>query len=1314
MQRTCSRLTATLLGWCQILKQRRKVERSAVVQYVIGTHICAEEKFEPRIPMPVDETAIRQWADRHECRRNLPLLVRRLIRETTPSLSSLRFPGNEAIDLPGLDGQCEAEYATAWVPQGRSVWEMGCNQEPRAKADGDYKKRTAETPQDEREESSFIFVTPRRWNTKDEWQEERRQEGFWSAVHVYDAIDIETWLEEAPATSRWLGELLGVASLGLLTPQEWWRKWSTASVPPISMRLVATRRHNETNTLLKKLRDGDHVVPVQADDRSEAIAFVVAALIESDALDLLDRTLVVTSGGVKIPTVGASRLIAIADVPEGQEADFGDRRNVTIVRAYSRGRVDVQDSVQLSHVPSQTFRSELEAMGLAEDEAEILARKTGHSVPVLRRQLSPDPEVRRPVWARDRVSAKQLLPFALAGSWVEREHFHDDTVLQLLGEFADGETERVRDALLTLDDAPIAKYGNVNVVVSQLDALFAIGPYIERTDLDRFFQLVPELLGERDPALDLPQDQWWMANVLGKGRSYSGALLSGLGDTLCILAIHGAEICGNRLQIDLAYRANQVVRALMQNANEERWLSIRGHLRTLAEASPNTFLDCLEEELRRPEPAIHAIMGTTGGPSSGECLRTNLLWALELLAWHPMYFSRAAGVVCDLQRFEIKDNWSNSPISTARSLFRAWLPATSLGVPERMCVLRNLAKQFRSAVINVCISLLPDGGQGFAIKPARPQWRALEQEVPVPTNIDVRDAAIEASRLLLDLIPFNKVELEKLLEIAPRLHPDDFSRLVGEIERWAIDADEEEKAELRHDLRRREVMRAYQDGKDGDDLVVSLRRIETALQPVTATARHRWLFESGYVEWRSLVEDEGEGRLSWQEREARVRQKRVEAIREIQEELGEDQAFEFSLGVKQPDLVAQVLVPPDASPEIGAKWVARVLEHQPSEAANTFLRQVLWTAGWNDLRAVLSILRKNGTLKNAAVRHRLAEHLPGRAPGWSAAEELGNDVAATYWSTVSIRIWDDTPSEEIEYAIGKLLDAQRPRSAFAATGLWPDRLSPEQWERILQGIAYGQEPDGVLPSAYHLDEVLKRLDEADNISDERIATLELPFVPLLCSYGHRHHERTLAVHRELARDPSLFVQLLCWHYHRRDGRDDPGQQGVTPERQKFLAELAYHALEGWNKLPGLNKDGDIIEKDFIAWAEEAMRQAAEADRKEVAETHFGALLARFARRRPWEDWLPLTILDFLDRAENGGLREKFDLGVRNARGVTTRGPYDGGEQERRLAGRYRELAARHGNSHPRVSALLISIAKGYEWDARREDERAAVGERWHP
>ncbi len=288
------------------------------------------------------------------------------------------------------------------------------------------------------------------------------------------------------------------------------------------------------------------------------------------------------------------------------------------------------------------------------------------------------------------------------------------------------------------------------------------------------------------------------------------------------------------------------------------------------------------------------------------------------------------------------------------------------------------------------------------------------------------------------------------------------------------------------------------------------------------------------------------------------------------------------------------------------------------------------------------------------------------------------------------------------------------RSAFSAVSPWRNKLPATRWVDILQAVVRGEEPDGPFPSSGSLDEVFQLLDADVAISGDQIANLELPFMKLLCSYGHRDHERTLALHRRLAREPELFVELLCWRYTRRDGADEPEREELSAERCKFLAKLAYHSLEGWNNVPGCDADGAMSPDDFIAWADSALRLAADAERKEVSEIHFGALLARMARRRSWDDWLPDVILEYLDRSECAALRERFCMGVRNARGVTTRRRYDGGEQERGLAEHYRELAARYGNSHPRLSESLLSIAERYERDARQEDEWAAVRERWPP
>ena len=370
---------------------------------------------------------------------------------------------------------------------------MGCKQNARGKANDDYAKRTEEISQAERENIDFVFVTPRRWNSKDAWVTEKRTESAWASVRAYDAIDLETWLEEAPVTARWLGEKLGIASPGLKTPLEWWKGWATASQPPLLTKIVSTRRHNEQENLLEQLRVKKGIISVQAEDQAEAVAFVVATLIEANAHDLLDKTLVATSSEVRIPA-RSNHLIVVADVGEGADLDLGDRTNLTVVRAYPKGRLDVCEPLLLSHVPAEAFRAALQEMGLSFNKAENLALEVGHSVPVLRRRLSGDPDIRRPPWARDRASAKRLLPFALAGSWVGCEKMEDETILQLLGNFQDSQVEAIREELIALDDAPVARYGHVNVVVSQRAALFATGRYVETEDLDRFFELLPEVL----------------------------------------------------------------------------------------------------------------------------------------------------------------------------------------------------------------------------------------------------------------------------------------------------------------------------------------------------------------------------------------------------------------------------------------------------------------------------------------------------------------------------------------------------------------------------------------------------------------------------------------------------------------------------------------------------------------------------------------------------------------------------------------------------------------------------------------------------
>ena len=146
-------------------------------------------------------THLDRWADTELASRHLPLLVRKLIRKTIRDLTKLNIPANEQTVRPGFDGMVECEVGNQFVPSGKSVWEMGTNQNPKSKADRDIALRTQQVSSTRRAETTFVFVTPRPWHAKDEWAEEMARQGGWKGVVVLDSNDLEHWLDFVPTST---------------------------------------------------------------------------------------------------------------------------------------------------------------------------------------------------------------------------------------------------------------------------------------------------------------------------------------------------------------------------------------------------------------------------------------------------------------------------------------------------------------------------------------------------------------------------------------------------------------------------------------------------------------------------------------------------------------------------------------------------------------------------------------------------------------------------------------------------------------------------------------------------------------------------------------------------------------------------------------------------------------------------------------------------------------------------------------------------------------------------------------------------------
>ena len=152
----------------------------------------------------LDPKDIENWADRHSAKGQFPRLVRKLLRATLSDRNPIiHMPSGSSVNLSGWDGIVEVERGNSWAPDGVSGWELTCDKDIAGKANENYKKRTIEPDTIDIKSSTFVFVTPRRWNGKRSWVTERCQEGLWRDVRAYDADVLVDWLEQSEKVMEW-------------------------------------------------------------------------------------------------------------------------------------------------------------------------------------------------------------------------------------------------------------------------------------------------------------------------------------------------------------------------------------------------------------------------------------------------------------------------------------------------------------------------------------------------------------------------------------------------------------------------------------------------------------------------------------------------------------------------------------------------------------------------------------------------------------------------------------------------------------------------------------------------------------------------------------------------------------------------------------------------------------------------------------------------------------------------------------------------------------------------------------------------------
>ncbi|GLQ28071.1 hypothetical protein GCM10007927_28740 [Sulfitobacter pacificus] len=1264
----------------------------------------------PYVPpfLGVKANDITQWSESIPSRTRFAVFLRMLVHSTCGSLSLVDFPGNDDGERPGWDGLVESDEGNPWIPIGKSGWEFGTNSGYTSKATKDYNKSVKALTAVERKEMTFVFVTPHRWKNKEQWVEERRSKGHWKDVRVLDASNLEQWVEQSLPAQTWFANETGREYEGTLSLDRCWTKWNADCEPSFTTDLFDEAISTTGKRLADRVvKNPDRTARLAADSIEEGLAFL-HALFNSDEGDLArlrDRVIVFTQPGAIAKLAAKTSTfvpVVISREVEKELSETGLRLGGIVIAP--RTTEGVEADIILEPLSSEAFRQGLEKMGLGRDETSRLSNESGRSLTVLRRRLSTSDAIRTPDWSNQNELAKFLFPFLLAGAWNIRNEADCIVLCQLAGVDGYQEVENHLAKLLNLNSPPVWAIGSFRGVVSKIDALYAICRWVSADDLRRFFEVADLVLSERDPSLDLPEEDRWAAHIYDKTRDISASLRDGIADSLALLAMHGKSLFLKRTGVNPEALCANAVRELLEPLTADTLESQTSDLPIYAEAAPDAFLSILEKDLKTSDPVVFSIVRPAQSGLFGGTPRTGLLWALENLAWSPRHLPRVVEVLAILSKIRLDDNWVNKPAESLRSIFRSWLPQTAANLKQRISLLKRLISDHPDVAWTICSAEL-DASPGFASPNHKPRWRddafgygdgATNKERNEFVIFCIESALTwprYTTEVLLDLIGF-----EDFLS-------DEHNIKMWEVVRdWSSKASDEDRAALREKIRttsRRTLRRKKREGRDAEsDTRRSKLARDTykALEPRDLIQKHSWLFRK---HWVPEAWDEIEDDVDYRKRDERIQKLRVEAVREIYASRGFLGLIELASLGEASWIVGRCVGSILTTPKHRSDFVLFVSSTDP--LPDSFLLRQLVGGFFAEIGSEKSckIITKFGAQIDEDKRLALYRSAPFEMTTWSEVDQLNPQLQDAYWRTVDPN-WMHHSEEDLRFAVSKLLEKKRPAAGFQLVYLDLKSVTSDQLYQLLLDMTTSEEDRGAIQSTegYSIKKAIKLLSERNSHSQSELALLEFRYLALF----RGEKEEATNLEKEVSENPNIFCDAVEMAFKRDDRTSDKDDV----ENLEAMASNAYRLLDTLKRIPGSGDNGIVDAKHLEDWIVEARRLCSQKGRLDIADYRIGELLSHAGEGLDGV-WPCESVRAVMDRLMTDSMARGFYIGTKNSRGAHFRG--EGGTQERDLATKYEMWASSMEYDHPNTALALRRIVDSYLGQAEYEDNEAAIRKR---
>jgi hypothetical protein len=1233
-----------------------------------------------------------------------------------------RIPHGDQVGQPGADGILiiEGESDHQFVPSGISLWEFGTS-DPKGKAESDFegnsKKPGAEkkladafsniesdiTP----DKATFVFVTRKPWGKAKDWIKAKRKSSNWKDIRVYDAVDLEKWLEQCFAVMLWFAEVCGLPAEGFYDAEQYLRKLGIQFDVPLAPDIILAGRNKENENVVKMLTQSNQPFGVCGESVEEAAAFLAAsAITKKDILTEIPPLIFADcKANLKLLATFNDPLVivpldseALYKVKELSQSDW----RVIMPDVSKAGLKTNQDKIVLGSCKRESIEKYIiESMGFSEHRARQIARNTKGSLAALLWILGSGP-IAIPRWAT-RKDATTHASLMLAGSWIG----NNKSDLQIIEKLAQKEYRDIETLLQSalLPEGPWIHQGVEWLCASKDFVWSQLAQKITETMLQDFYEIVTDVLGENDPALELKPSERYMASILGKVRKYSSSLRGGLVDSLARLPIARSDCQG---WVDKTIRD---LLAPKRSDDHNSWLSLVDVYSELAEAAPDIFLSLLGEILNQDPKFFFAdtsdkteFLGTTSP-------HVYLLWALERLAWQHEYFSRVLLTLAKLAENSPEAVSGNNAMNSLVTILLPWSPQHNEKMSDAAQALEFLYRTFPNVAWEVAVKLLPTS-HGVTSPNPKPEYRGEvnDSQLTFKEYWEFVHLVVEKMAVWTES---NPKRLADLINAYPELQRgwDELGEIViavlnkANTETW----NDKDKVIVKSALDN--LISRHRECSDADwalpeEILKNLDGIRDKYVPSDLVLLYQPYFTWDPNDPEAPKERYGDIWDNW------LNDKRIQAALEVYKQKGLEGLFRLSTEVTLPGYVGEAT----ASLSLKEDEIVGLLEQTLSISPDQYYNNNLLQFGrafvfafhikakdtWFEDIMALEIRWTPVMYANLSLSVIASEEL------WKKIDEWGAETKKLYWSYLEVGLrllceWQtiidrwkeyDRPFSAVEL-LGKVVD-ERHESKIEKTPL------PEQIMEILDAVLHAGE--GVEPAKqkgqmqrYYIEKLFVYLDSQE-VDGNRLAALEWGYLRVL-----ENTKRGIKVlYKQIVSSPKMFIDILKMVFRTKDELPAKKEDKIN----ETAVTQAFHLLRGINSIPGsqITEEGVVVDAVALhTWITESRRLAEEVGILGVCDGRIGEILS-YSPESPDGTWPCVEVRDVVEAVQSESIENGIQIGIYNQRGVVCRGR--GGKQEWDLSQKYRTYAEKVRMSWPRTANVLEGLARTYEREAKEWDQQA--------